>query len=204
MPTTAGSTLWPDFAGAYTDPISNAPPFGLSHELEYLEVTADEQHPLTTVRLALARAGSPPRLYASEAHARRVGWVMTSLDTITTSVLLMDRVTKETFPAHIPGAGDLRLPHNLLMQCADSPDYVILPGEGPLTNILLFDSWSGLSSCRDYVILGPWCIGCQNVVWTKDNLCDECSAEMDREATLPSGDNPSCTPPDALDNSYQG
>lgn len=227
MPTPASSTLWPDHAGVYTDPISDVPPLNISCLSEVQLDDENEQHPLITVRLALARAGSPKGLYASEAHFRRIGWVLESLDDCTTSVLIMDRTDRSTFPAHIPGPGELRLQHNLLVQCGMAPDYLILPWEEPKRDsILLFDSASGISSCRDYVILGPWCIGCQTVVKTKGNMCDECTEEMWRETQLPLSDatlqklgetrtseaaltilltaGPSCTPPDALDNSYQG
>lgn len=172
---------------ARLDPYPPVRPFGVSPALERFVPDPGQQHPLVTVRLALALAGdiaACPTL----SHQQRLSRVQACLNEHDTSVLVLDRITGDAFLAHLPGPGSLAtlVDHHLLLQLADIPDWFVLPFDGPNgdASILLFENYSMLSSCRDYCILGTACLSCQELRATTSNLCLACAEALAQDAAI--------------------
>lgn len=174
--------------GTYTDPVNptEIPPLMLDTWF------INDVEGLVGLRALLAH-GRRPVSSIPTWQREAMGEVCAALGEHTTSVLILDRTSGTNFLAHIPGPGEL---------VGDLPEvdgeWLILPFDAPMGGcFLFFDDFSGLSSCRDYVILGTLCINCQDLRKTTGNLCADCTLELDLERLMVASPMP-----DSLENSY--
>lgn len=146
----------------------------------------DHQECRTRVRFALAAAGIDTDVFAPMDHRNNIGQIMEQLGRTSCFTAILDRVEGHVFLAMIPGPGELEITSDWLANCLYTvPDVIVLPFADPLQHVVLFfNDRTGLSSCRDYVLLGTACLNCQGIEPCVDNMCQTCTKALEEDTRL--------------------
>lgn len=133
------------------------------------------------IRLALSH-WEPSRVVWSERHLANVALLMYRLGSSGVTAAVVDRRTQSILHLYIPGPGELPEYISTYIGEQASPEWIPQTWVGvdnppdKSREFLLFNDTTGLSSCRDYLLLYEVCHECGEKIKGTATDCAECNA----------------------------